>query len=247
MTIEEKYKIKYIGSKRVYKADLSTREFDFEFSSPYSIKVGTYYHKVGSYNNMIYSLAKYLNELSPKSKEELLNIKNDWGKQDVFSEVQKSNYKEFDCGLFINVNHTSVHALWTIQLLLKKWNVDLSTCELYIHRMPKGEKREVLDYYEEKTIKDFKEYVRFTHSYSQEEINFIAQKLIAINQKICPKLYVKKGYDNILVLDDYYVFSKMRDEIIEQLKRILINKPKNLKNYRISLNLLDDFYKQRLK
>jgi len=57
---------------------------------------------------MLYWLAKLLISISPKSKEELLNIKNDWGKQAVFSEVKKSNFKDFDYGLFINLNHTSM-------------------------------------------------------------------------------------------------------------------------------------------
>jgi len=46
MTIEEKYKIKYIGSKRIYKVDLYSRDYDFEFSSPYSLKIGTHYKEI---------------------------------------------------------------------------------------------------------------------------------------------------------------------------------------------------------
>jgi len=246
MTIEEKYNIRYVGAKRLYKVDLYNRNYDFEFSSPYALKIGSYSKKIGSYNNLIFWEAKLLNQISPKSKEELLSIKNDWGKQKVFSTIKKSNFMKFDEGLFINVNHTSIHAIWTIQLFLNEWNIDLSTCELYIHKMPKGEKEDVIKYYESKTIDDFRTYINETHLDSKKNLDYIVSVLANINRTICPKLFENKGYNNILAIDNYSIFLTLKKEIILDLENMDYKNKNVLKNYLISLKLLDEFYKVKL-
>ncbi len=245
--IEEKYNIIYVKSKRYYKIDLSVRSVDFEYSTPYLLKVDDYEIKEASWNRLILKLAEFLNKYNPKTKESLLTIKNDWGKQAVFSTQQKSNFKEFDYGLFINVNHTSVHAVWTIQLLLSEWGINLAECQLYIHRQPRGEIAEVINYYTEKNLIQFKEYMGFATSMQPEQIDKVITLLKTINNKLCPKIFSRSGYNNIFVLDEYLFYDKMRKDMMIYINNHYVDKPIFRNNCNKSLNYLGKFYKQILR
>lgn len=244
--IEDIYNIIYINQKRYYKIDLNVRLTDFEYSTPYILEIDNYEIKETSWNAMILKLASFLNKYNPKSREELLQIRNDWGKQSVFDEEPKSNYKEFDYGLFINVNHNSVHAVWTLQLLLKEWKIDLSRCKLYIHRQPKGEKYEVIKYYTDKTINNLREFLQFSTSMQLSQINKIVDLLTLLNEKICPKLFNHSGYDNILVLDDNIFYAKMKKDILNYINMRYIEKINLRKNCEKALNYLGEYYKRVL-
>lgn len=245
--IEEKNNIFYINHKRYYKIDLNVRSTDFEYSTPYKLKIEDCEIKETSWNRLILKLAKFLNKYNPKTKDELLMIRNDWGKQAVFSMEQKSNYKEFEYGLFINVNHTSVHAVWTIQLLLFEWGINLANCELYIHRQPRGETSEVIEYYTNNNLIKFKEYMGFATSLSSEQIDKVISLLKLINDKLCPKVFCRSGYNNIFVLDEYIFYDKMMKELIIYLDNNHIGKPIFRKNCERSLSYLGKYYKQVLR
>jgi len=118
---------------------------------------------------------------------------------------------------------------------------------MYIHKMPRGELPEVINYYENKTINEFKEYIGFTRSYSHEKIEFAVNILTNINKTLSPRLFITKGNNNILAIDSYYIFLTLKEEISKELKYRYSGKPKSLKNHLICLMLLDDFYKKRLR
>lgn len=246
-TIEEKFKIEYLngGKKRYYRIDLRKREYNFEFTSPYILQIGEVKLKETSWSSMVYRLAMFLYESNPKSQQKLISIINDWGRQSVFSDKYKTNYKEFIEGIYINCNHTAVHSVWTIQLLLKEWNVNLEECKMYIHRMPRSEEKEVISYYEQKTIYDFKQYLCLAGK-SCKYIEFMVKIIKKINEGICPKLFNRSGYNNILVIDEFYIFDSMMKELIEHIK-FATNKQQAIKNFNEALKKLREYYRKVLK
>jgi hypothetical protein len=244
---EEDHGIKIVDNRRIYKMDLSKREFSYEFTSPYYLRLGNFVSKSTSYSNLLYELAKHLNDLSPKSKEELLSIRNDWGKQKVFSDKCLKNFKPFNYGVYINLNNTSIHAVWTIQLLIKEWNADISGSEFFIHKMPRAESKEVLEYYDEKTRQKLIEYIRFTRSFSEEKIENTIYGLNRINRVYCPEVFLKKGNDNIYEAETKYCYKKMKDDLFSYLNKKFYNNDIIRKHYKFCLNILGDFYQHYLQ
>lgn len=245
--IEEKYNILFIGKRRCYKVDLDNKEYNFEHSTPVYISIDGQKIEENSWNVLIFKLAIFLNRLNPKSKEELLLIQQDWGEQKVFSEKRLSNYREFDYNLFINVNHTSVHAVWTIQLLLREWNVDLNKCELIIHRMPRSEAKEVIEYYTKQTISGLQQYLNFVTSYNGSKINKIIEGLVYINDKIGEKVFKNSGYNSLLIIDDYPIFYNMKNDVLKYIEVKYYNQEAFVKNSKYILSWLDKYYKRVLR
>lgn len=242
----EEYGMVIIDGKRFYNVDLKVRSYDVEYSAPYYLHIGSKLLQKNSWSNLILELVKFLNALIPKTKEELLAIKNDWGKQEVFSADIKANYKKLNDEIYINCNHTAVHALWTIQLLLKEWGVPLDGCGMLIRRYPKSEKPEVLKYYEDKNKKDFEEYLSSVKRFSKEKAIKIIDFLENVNNKICPCLFKKSGFDNIFVLEDMAVYSKMKYDILNYLNAKYLDKPIIKKNGDIAMGLLREYYRAML-
>ncbi len=244
--IEEKYNIIILGKKRCYKVDLCIKEYNFEHTTPVYIIIDGNKIEENSWNNLIYKLAIYLNTLNPKDKEQLLLIKQDWGEQKVFSETGLSNYREFDYGLFINVNNTSVYAVWTIQLLLRKWKINIKKCELVIHRMPRNESKEVIDYYTQQTLTGFKGYLQMVTSFMDEKIEKIINVLLHINDRLGEKIFKRSGYNNFLIVDDYLIFCKMKTDILDYISHKYYYKEAFVKNASFVMSWLDKYYKRVL-
>lgn len=247
--IEDEYGIEYLegNSKRFYNIDLTERRYDFEHTSPYLFRMSKHEIKNNSWSGMLYEIACLLNEIDPKSRNELLMIKCDWGTQAVFSEQNKSNFKKFKHELYINLNHTAIHAMWTIQLLLKEWSIPLENCEMYIHRMPKSEEPEIIEYYTRKTISGLKQHMEFTTALSKEIIEKYIQFLRVINDKLCPKVFKKSAYNNILVVDEFYLFENMRKKLEDYINIVFSEKESRRKNTQQALEYLRQYYKRVLK
>lgn len=241
--IFSKYNIIYVNNKRYYKVDLNNLDTNFEFSTPLYLKIKEHLIEERSYVELIYKEALYLNFLSFKSDEELLNIKNFWGKQDVFSLNQKSNYRKFNDSIYINLNHTGIHSIWTIKLLLDEWNINVNEVELVIRRLPKGEPKEVSEYFKNETITKFKEYLILIKDYSDKKIEVVFKLLNYLNDRICPIAFKNCGNNNLYVFLEYYSFFKVKSDLIEYLEFNFPNKLDVIKKYKFALELLDSFYK----
>ena len=247
-TIEEKYNIIYVKAKRYYKIDLGTRHYDLDFSTPYTIKVYNHTIVSSSWKEMLIKLAWFLQNNNPKSYDELLAIRNDWGKQAVFSIEKKSNFEDFAYGLYINVNHTSTHASWTMQLLLTEWNIDLSSVELYIHRQPRSEPADAIAHYEDETIDGVRRYMALNYSFDAEKIERINKILKRINNEWCPRIFANSGYNNILIVDQYFIFDKMKKDILAYINKRLVaeQKERTYKTVSFALQYLEAYYKKVL-
>ena len=128
--LEKKYNIIYINGLRFYLQDLNIREYLYENTLPLYFEFEDIEIFCNSWKNMIFEIVKAIDKKFPKTTSDLLSIKCDWGKQSVFSMEKKTNFIPYN-GLYINCNHNSVHAMWTIQLILKEYNIPLDKCIFY--------------------------------------------------------------------------------------------------------------------
>ena len=210
------YNIVHIEGCRYYLVDLKTKDYYFENTVPYCCVIDKVVLYDSSWKGMIVKVAEELDRLSPKTEEELLGMSNSWGKQDVFSLKKKSNYQPFK-GLFINTNHTAIHAMWTIQLLLSEYNFDLDKCKFILRRLPLAEPKEIREYEKEKTLTGFKEFLSKDDEHSETAIDNIIKAIEVINAKILPSF--AKGYYDLFLIEHpnyYYNYSTKALKIIKE-------------------------------
>lgn len=224
--IYEKYRIVHIDGCRHYYVNLKEKEYNFENTFPYCLTIESVQIYDTSWKGMIEKLCVFLDDLFPKSIEELLSIKNSWGKQDVFSSVKKTNYTKFKT-IFINTNHTSVHAMWTIQLLLQEYSVDLDKCQFIIRRLPIAEPKEIREYERNRAIETFRSFMREKYHKSEATIDGLIKNIDIINKKILPKISV--GYDDIFLIESPYYFATYAGKILEYSKTKMFYNENQLK------------------
>lgn len=237
MTIEEKYNIVYFNKKRYYKEDLTERKLDYENSIPYLFSYKDIEIYENSWKNMIYEVAFKLNQKNPKTNEELLSLKNDWGKQNVFSTEKLKHYKEF-FDVYMNLNHTAIHAMWTLQLLLSFYNVDLSECSFYIKRNGSSEPKEVKDYISRKNKNDFLSFLINEEKIPNDKAQKVLNNLEKVN-KYMPS--ISNAHNDLFLFDDGNLLYGYNIKLIEYLKKEMIIENNNIKALEMCLNKLYKF------
>lgn len=149
MTLEEKYKIHYINGQRHYEFDMATELPWLEDTIPYLFKYKDIEIYNSAWNRITVEILAAIDNLYPKSEEDLLKIHYYWTKTDVFSREKKTNFIQYK-NLYVNTNHTASHAMMNIQGLLKAYGVPLDECQFIIRRHISAEPSEVREYYKNK-------------------------------------------------------------------------------------------------
>lgn len=242
--IYDKYKILHIDGCRHYEIDLKVKEYSFENTVPYCLTIYGVDIYESSWKGMIEKTTIHLDEINPKPVQELLAIKNSWGKQSVFSEVKKTNYVPFK-GIYINANHTAVHAMWTIQLLLQEYSIDLDKCKFIIRRLPISEPKEVREYERMRAEQGFKQFLLEKYNKSENFINGLVKNVDLLNKKILPKLTV--GYFDLFLIESPLNYANYSSKIIEYAKDKMLYNEGQLKTIEYTLNKLGKYIKLKNK
>ena len=252
MTLPElikEYNLTFVNGERMYIINLDTNNMIFENTTPFYFRYLENEIYCNSWKNLLPSIFKIFNEINPKTNEELLCIKNTWGKQDVFSTIKLSNYIEVENGVFMNCNHTAIHAFNTIQLLSNEYHVNSSDCLLVIKRQPSAEPGAVKEYFKNESIKKFKAYLKYVKNISESSIDIIVKNVESINKNFLQK--ISKGYNDFFLIENPSTFFNYMVKTNDEIKKFM-RYPEKVKNaiYR-QLNYLYDFIrvdrKKRMK
>ena len=154
MTLEEKYNLIYENGKRYYVLDMTKNIPVLDNAVPYYFRYKDIEIYESSWNKMTIKILNAIDENNPKSIENLLSNKYYWSKQDVFSITKKTNYTKFK-GLYLNTNHTSTHAMMSIQCLLRVYDIELTECYFLVRKYHSSEPIEIKEYFKSKTINGF--------------------------------------------------------------------------------------------
>jgi len=244
--IEKKYNIVYIQGKRYYLEDLTVKNYNYENTIPCYFCYEEIEIFNNSWKNMIIELVKALDLKFPKSKEELLSIKADWTKSLIFSDAKKANHVYYK-GLYLNCNHTAIHAMWVIQLLLKAYNIPLDKCEFIIKRSPLSESSEVKSIIKLDVLNKFIEYLRVEKSKKSTVIDNIIKCIDFINRNYLPKF--SKSYTDLFLIDDkrrLYTIKSNVLEIVRPLKTMDEGKKKTIE-YCLTLYINFTKYEEQRK
>lgn len=240
MNINEKYGIVYINNKRYYEFDMSNELPFLDETVPYMFKYKNIEIIESSWSKMTVKILEQIDLLNPKTEYELLSIHYYWSKQDVFSTTKKANFSEFK-NLFLNTNHTSSHAMMSIQCLLKAYNINLNECYFLIRRHFIYEPQEVKQIIRSNTIDGFKLALSLK-SIEDKKIAAIVKNFEVINKYLSK---ASSGYDDFFLFDDYASFTNYKIRTLNELKKRVLPSNKNYKIIVLCLNYLDDFYKNR--
>lgn len=211
----EKYNIVHINGCRYYIVDLKAKEYLFENTVPYCCVIKSVVIFDSSWKNMIVKIIEELDRLNPKSESELLSIKNSWGKQDVFSLNKKCNFQPFK-GLYINTNNTAVHAMWTIQLLLNEYSINLDECKFILRRLPLAEPKEIREYEKAKALTEYREFLHNEPKITEAVIDDAIKSIEFINAKVLPTF--AKGYHDLFLIENPNMFYSYASKALKLLK-----------------------------
>jgi hypothetical protein len=227
--IEIKYGIVYSENRHYYSLDLREKPYNIENTSPYRLIVEEMTFTSRNWGDLIQELSNYLIARFQPTKEFLLSISLGWSNQVLFSDIEKKTIaiKKLDCGLWVGVNHTSIHLCWIVELLLSEFAIDIDRCSLLIHRMPGYEPEEVRNYYYDKSIQGFERFLDISTQSTEQK-----KKLLTLISKLDVDFRKQfPSYHSFFLFESRLIYSTIKGRFIE-----LINKRN-----------IDDSIKERIK
>lgn len=238
MTIEEKYRIHLIGGKRYYEADLEESLPLMDDCVPFLFKYRDLEIKKGAWGNLVLEVVQALDKENPKTEEQLLSIEYGFSNQAPFSKMKRTNHLPYK-NLWLNVNHSATHSMMSLQTILRAYGVDLSECSMLIRRHHNVEPDEVREYYEKQNLELFAQHLRLQR-YQESNISSILKNALYV-QKV--GFDVDSSYNNLLLFDDYYLFTVFKRKVMDIAKAKWFTKPNILDTFSRTLSYFDDYYR----
>lgn len=231
----------FSGKKRYYIEDLTERDYSLENTTPYQIEILDNPIEAHSWGAMLCQIANLLLKLFPDYLSNIMEFKCGWSKAAMFSKETKTNYKSINYGLYMNCNHTALHACWVIQDLLDFFKIDKSTVKFLIHRPCSAEPAHVKEYIEKRFKRGFIEYLMIYYKRTEEQAN----KIITVIEKYLNPMLTKisKSYTNWFLFDDNATMVNYVKKIKEQITFSIKFDEKARKILNKSLDLLWKYYK----
>ncbi len=237
--LEEKYDIYYINDKRYY-VEAMNKSLILENTIPYMFEYKDIRIYDTAWNRITVKILEAIDALNPKSDEELLSLKYDWSNTVVFSRDKLTNFLPFK-NIYLNTNHTAVHAGMNIQFLLSTYGIPLDECKMHIRRHPQSEPKEAKEYFKNITISGFKK-VLMLIGLSQKGIDTIIGNIEIFNKKFL--IEVSKGFNDFFLFDDYYYFVNYKQKTIDYINKKFYGTP-YVEAAERGLGYLDVYYKNK--
>lgn len=238
--ITEKYKIHFINGKRYYEFDMTEKLPILDNTIPYYFRYKDIEIYETAWNRMALKILEALDSKYPKQEAWYLTMEYSWSKTEVFSRIKRTNFSPFK-NIYLNTNHTSTHAMMSIQTVLEEFGVKLSDCFFLIRRHPSSEPTEAREYFRKQTIDEFVSVLKF-RCFSEKRINTILSNFSVIN-KLLSK--TSPGFDDFFLFDDYYYFINYKIKVQEEALKTFWNSHKNVEVVEKMLGYLDNFYKNK--
>lgn len=229
------------GKKRYYLENLSKRDFNLENTAPHLLRINDYEIIENVWGEMIRSLCAYLLNIYPQYKTRTINFHTSWSKSEMFSSIPRTNFKQIDENLYINCNHTALHACWLIQDLLDLFEIDKSKIYFLIHRTPSSEPEKCREYFKNKFKNEFSMYLQLTLKKTEDTSSLIINNIEKVMDPILAKL--SKSYDSFMLFEDelnFYNYSVKFNEYLENNRNISEKNVTIMKRY---IDYLRKFYK----
>lgn len=201
MAAENGIDLVFVGNRRLYGVNLTKRNYDLENTTPYSLSVPGCVFEETAWGELIRMMVTYYFDLYPDKEMGALAFKCDWSKQYMFSNVKKTNYRQLKENLWVNCNHTALHACWLIQDLLAFFGVEPKDAALIVHRPSAVEPSPVREEIKKETIGDFKEYLATVKDKSGASIERIVSNIETYLNPLLVNL--RRSYNDFFLFQSY--------------------------------------------
>lgn len=208
------------GTRRYYIEDLTTRDYILENTTPYQMKIYDYCIEEKAWGNLISKALKLLLGKNPDRLDGICDFRCKWSKAAMIAREQKTNFKKINHGLYVNCNHTALHACWFIQDLLDYFSVDKSSVYFLIHRPSGAEPKEVKNYIEKRTKRKFSYYLQEKYNKDEDYANKVISNIDKHLNKILESQ--SRSYVNFFLFDDKNILYNY----IQKARRIVDNRSK---------------------
>lgn len=111
------------------------------------------------------------------------------------------NFKEVYPGLWVNCNHTALHAYWLLKDLLDFFGMCKDAAELVIHRLPSAEPGPAKLYFKNKCNADFKDCLSISKDKSPESIEKIVRNIDAYLNPMLAE--ISNSYIDFFLFDSF--------------------------------------------
>lgn len=229
-------------TRRYYIEDLNERDYTLEHTTPYQLDILGHAIEEHSWGLLLCKTTDLLLTLFPDYKNKILSFQCPWSNAKMFSLEARTNFKLLKSGIYINCNHTALHACWFLQDLLDFFEIDKSAVTFLIHRPSSAEPKKVKDYVERRFKRNFAEFIKSEFGKPDE----YAEKVIRMIEKYLNPMLVKisKSYTNLFLFDDNATLSNYIKKIREQINSSLYFNDKAKKALNKYLDLLLKYYKK---
>ncbi|MDY2913983.1 MAG: hypothetical protein SOV58_05080 [Candidatus Enteromonas sp.] len=230
------------GLKRLYRLNVGERLYDLEFTSPYRLTIGGETVETVAWGELLVKTVLILLDMYPGRESQLLSFKTDWSNAAMFSEKNRTNFAQLKEGVYININHTSLHSCWFLYDLLEWFEVNYSKCDFLIHRMPKAEPKEIRDAIRSDVKAALKDFLIWKKLLPADKAEKQIKNLEFLNKKF-KEMRSTSGYDDLFLFDDLNFYSNAKSKFISDLKsKVFSTEPKKVEICRRCLDYLTDFY-----
>ena len=203
------------GKRRYYIEDLSERDYSLENTTPYQLDILGHAIEEHSWGLLLCKTADLLLTLLPEYKNSILSFQCPWTKAKMFTVEQKTNFKPIQNGIYINCNHTALHACWLLQDMLDFFCIDKAAVSFLIHRPSSAEPKKVKEYVEKRFKRNFTEFIKSKYKKSDE----YAEKVLNLIEKYLNPMLAKisKSYTNFFLFDDNATLSNYVKKVKERI------------------------------
>lgn len=231
------------GKKRYYIEDLTERDYRLENTTPYQLEILGHAIEETSWTHLLEKVAKLLLDIFPQKRVTIIDFRCPWSKAAMFSTEPRTNFREVTDGLYVNCNHTALHACWFLQDMLDFFEVDKAGVSFLIHRPSSAEPQKVKDYIEKRFKKGFVNFLISRYGLPDERAEKIIDNIDKyLNPILCS---ISKSYTNFFLFDDNAVMAnyiKKTKERIAMTVRFSDKAKLSLNRY---LDWLVQYYKEK--
>lgn len=208
-------KVFWCSGRRIYKADLNTRQYDYGYSVPYQLNMlvdGTIYNiKESSWSNLLLKVFNFLQSNKPIIKEDILSFELDWSKTELFTAFKdKANSKKTDFGVYMYCGFSSVHSCWVIKELLDFY--DIRNASLFIFRSPFSEPFDVASYLTNCRKEEFRLFLFESMGFEESKANRVVNAIDSFNVLLTRLNY---SYNNFYLIDDVNTYSNYKCKFLQ--------------------------------
>ena len=234
--------IVFEGKRRYYIEDLTERDYSLENTTPYQLEIQGHAIEEHSWVNLLCRTSDLLLEMFPEYLDRILEFRCPWTKMQMFALDNRTNYKRLKCGLYLNCNHTALHACWFLQDLLDYFKIDKSSVSLLIHRPSSAEPARIKEYIEKRFKRNFASYICSRINKPEE----YAEKVIRVIEKYLNPMLAKisKSYTNFFLFDDNATLNNYVKKVREKISTSYKLEEKNKKVLNKYLDYIISYYSE---